>query len=87
MKRESCDVTEADRLGRRQEPAPGLSEEVSSCEAAVYGSPAFAGMEFWPCARRWCGIGRRNRGCRTVVVLRDAGDQARGKGIWWMPWH
>ena len=41
-----CHVTEADRLGAAK--AVRLSEEVSSCEAAVLG--------FCPCARRRYGV-------------------------------
>jgi hypothetical protein len=54
-----CHVTEADRPGAE---APGVSEEVSSCEAAVhYGPPlpAFAGTSFAGARspQRFCGNG------------------------------
>ena len=68
-----CHVTEADRLGAAQ--AVCLSEEVSSCEAAVCK---------WGFAPVRGGFVRRNPWGLAFGVRR--GSSAR-KGIWWMPWH
>ena len=77
-----CHVTEADAPGAN---ALDVSEEVSSCEAAVcHGPPPSRGLPplkrgelgFCPCARRFCAAEQTFR----------RGSSA-SKGIWWMPWH
>ena len=77
-----CHVTEADAPGAN---ALDVSEEVSSCEAAIWHGPppsrglhpADAGSRVLPlCAAVLCGVSLRKR----------RGSNA-SKGIWWMPWH
>jgi hypothetical protein len=68
-------VTEADT--RRGSDAVRVSEEVSSCEAVACGVLAL-------CAAVVFGVFPAEPWFRRPG---NAGDQARGKGIWWMPWH
>ena len=69
-----CHVTEADAPGAN---ALDVSEEVSSCEAAVrVGLAPVRG-----------GVVRRFPAEACFRRNGNAGDQAQSKGIWWMPWH